>query len=132
MASADVIVNSLKELAGNKELDRYDDNLCNEIKSKLDQSLKDNEIVGHERALFVSAFQLNKKYLYKKQLILSKKFIFKGRQELLGYGQMGASFSSGRKPMLERVLQVEVVVGSTLRSTFPESEPSEELLRQFC
>ena len=54
--SAELIVSSLKELAGRKELDRYDANLCLDIRKKLDSKLNENGMSISEKSLFVSTF----------------------------------------------------------------------------
>lgn len=51
--SAGLIVDSLKDLRNNKDLDRYDDKLCEDIKSRLDKTLRENDFSIEERQKFV-------------------------------------------------------------------------------
>lgn len=65
MASAEVVVSTVKELKNVPQLDRYDENLCADIQKKLDQKLREKEMSISEKALFVS-FLLEEKVFNKK------------------------------------------------------------------
>jgi hypothetical protein len=54
MASAEIVVNALKDIRGKPELDRYDENLCLDIQERLDASLKEKGMSISEKSIFVS------------------------------------------------------------------------------
>lgn len=59
MASADLIVSSLKDLSKNKELDRYDANLCADISKRLEAKLNESNLSVSEKAKFVRFITLS-------------------------------------------------------------------------
>ena len=54
MASAEIVVNALKDIKDKKELDRYDENLCIDIQKRLDGKLKEENMSISEKSIFVS------------------------------------------------------------------------------
>lgn len=53
MASAEIVVNALKDIKDNKDLDRYDEKLCMDIQQRLDGKLKENNMSISEKSIFV-------------------------------------------------------------------------------
>ena len=53
MASAELVVKSLKDLSSKPELNRYDASLCADIQQRLDSSLKEKNLSVTEKAVFV-------------------------------------------------------------------------------
>ncbi len=53
MASAELVVKSLKDLSSKPELNRYDASLCADIQKRLDSSLKEKNLSVSEKAIFV-------------------------------------------------------------------------------
>jgi hypothetical protein len=51
--SAAIVVNALKDLTNNKNLDHYDENLCADIKSRLDSKLREEKYSIDDRVEFV-------------------------------------------------------------------------------
>lgn len=58
MTSADLIVSSLSEIKNNEKLDHYDSDLCADIHSKIDSSLRSNGYSLADREKFVSSLVL--------------------------------------------------------------------------
>lgn len=54
MSSAELVVNTLKDLQGREEFNRYDDNLCADIKKRLEAKLSEKNLGIKEKAIFVS------------------------------------------------------------------------------
>jgi hypothetical protein len=57
--SAVIVVDALKDLANNKNLDRYDEHLCSDIKKRLDTKLREENYSIDERTEFVISFFLS-------------------------------------------------------------------------
>lgn len=53
MASAQVIVNTVKEIPNSQELNRYDESVCADIQKRLDSKLREKDLSIAEKALFV-------------------------------------------------------------------------------
>jgi len=53
MASAEIVVNALRDIKDNKELNRYDESLCRDIQQRLDSKLKENNMSISEKSIFV-------------------------------------------------------------------------------
>ena len=53
MASAEIVVNALRDIKDKKELDRYDESLCRDIQQRLDSKLKENNMSISEKSIFV-------------------------------------------------------------------------------
>ena len=53
MASAELVVNALKDLSSKPELDRYDASLCSDIQKRMDSSLKEKNLSVSEKTIFV-------------------------------------------------------------------------------
>ena len=51
--SAELVVTALRDLSNNKELDRYDENLCTDIQKRLDSKLKERNMSISEKSIFV-------------------------------------------------------------------------------
>ena len=56
--SAEIVVSSLKDLAGKPELDRYDSGVCSDIYKRLDSKLKEADMSISEKSIFVIYKQL--------------------------------------------------------------------------
>jgi hypothetical protein len=56
--SAELIVTALKDLSKNPELSRYDENVCADIKKRLDAKLDEKDFSVSQKAKFVSDFQI--------------------------------------------------------------------------
>ena len=58
MASADLIINTLKDVANNKskEFEAYNEDLCNNIKQRIDSKLREQNLSIEERSIFVITF----------------------------------------------------------------------------
>lgn len=54
MASAEMVVDALRDIKDKKELDRYDENLCMDIQKRLDGKLKEQNMSISEKSIFVS------------------------------------------------------------------------------
>lgn len=56
MASADLIINTLQDVANNKskEFEAYNEELCNNIKQRIDTKLREQNLSISDRALFVN------------------------------------------------------------------------------
>jgi len=52
--SAELVVTALRDLSNNKELDRYDENLCTDIQKRLDSKLKERNMSISEKSIFVN------------------------------------------------------------------------------
>jgi hypothetical protein len=52
--SAELVVTALRDLSNNKELDRYDENLCADIQKRLDSKLKERNMSISEKSIFVN------------------------------------------------------------------------------
>lgn len=55
MASAEIVVDALKDVRNKPELDRYDEKLCLDIQQKLDATLKEKNMSISEKSIFVSS-----------------------------------------------------------------------------
>jgi hypothetical protein len=53
MASAELVVNALKDLSSKPELNRYDASLCADIQKRMDSSLKEKNLSVSEKTIFV-------------------------------------------------------------------------------
>ena len=56
---ANLVVEALKDLSSNKELDRYDASLCADIQKRMDSQIKEKNMSVTEKTVFV-----NKNFLY--------------------------------------------------------------------
>lgn len=54
MTSAELVINTLKDLRGREEYNRYDENLCADIKKRLDGKLNEKNLGITEKTIFVS------------------------------------------------------------------------------
>ena len=54
MASADLIVNTLKDLSAKPGLDRYDASLCADIQKRMDTRLREKNLSVTEKTVFVN------------------------------------------------------------------------------
>jgi hypothetical protein len=54
MSSADLLVSSLSEIKGNEKFEHYDPDLCSEIQSRINSSLKTNGYSIEAKEKFVS------------------------------------------------------------------------------
>lgn len=53
MTSAELVINTLKDLRGREEYNRYDENLCADIKKRLDGKLSEKNLGITEKTIFV-------------------------------------------------------------------------------
>ena len=53
MTSAELVINTLKDLRGREEYNRYDENLCADIKKRLDGKLNEKNLGITEKTIFV-------------------------------------------------------------------------------
>jgi len=96
MASAEIVVNALRDIKDKKELDRYDESLCRDIQQRLDSKLKENNMSISEKSIFVIGIIISVK-VRKYANLSSKKILFKGTKQLRCHGQMVNRVSNWRE-----------------------------------
>ncbi len=62
--SATIVVNALKDLTNNRNLDHYDESLCTDIKKRLNSKLKEENYSIDERVEFVILLVFNYNLFY--------------------------------------------------------------------